>query len=77
MVVEHSELGSGGTFEFIPPSPRTLRLPHDLFYPFEVEDVQGGGRRLTSSGSEGPTKYLPAVCGLIASVLTATMVIHR
>ncbi|KAA0158311.1 hypothetical protein FNF31_00814 [Cafeteria roenbergensis] len=37
--VSFASLGASGLDRFIPPPPSVIALPHDLFYPFQINDI--------------------------------------
>jgi len=50
--VSFTGLRSGSLDRFIPPPPPVLELPHDLFYPFQINDIAIAGASVPS-GSVG------------------------
>lgn len=41
--ISYSGLAAGALDRFIPPPPSVLALPHDLFYPFQINDIAIAG----------------------------------
>lgn len=48
--VSYAGLAAGALDRFIPPPPSVLALPHDLFYPFQINDIAIAAARAPSVG---------------------------
>jgi len=59
--VSFAAVAAGGLDRFVPPPPSVLALPHDLFYPFQINDVA-----LASAAGRGPS---PAALALAAALV--------
>jgi hypothetical protein len=56
--VSFTGLGSGTLDRFIPPPPPVLELPHDLFYPFQINDIAIAG----ASHASASIPLIAALC---------------
>lgn len=65
--VSFASLGASGLDRFIPPPPSVIALPHDLFYPFQINDIALAAAPAQSSPVGAMAAVAVAVVLLVAS----------